>query len=157
MCLLHTACGGHGMHAAACCRLHLQGSSGHCHACSLALWASPPLPTRLRFAHFNPTSCCNPGNLNHSQDQPFACLVKQSAGATALAALPAAPPSGPTRRPAALSMSQGRQTAVRRYEPHLQPSQVRVVSQTAEGNHETELAGFNSQHRKASQTHHGFA
>ena len=64
-------------------------------------------------------------------------------------------PHTPSSR--ALSMSQGRQTAVRRYEPHLQPSQVRVDSQTAEGNHETELAGFNSQHRKASQTHLGFA
>ena len=102
---------------------------------------------------------------------PTICLVSQSLELTALAALPA-PPLGPTPPSRALSthLSEGGQTAVRRYETQLQPTQVRVVSQTAEGtrngrdsthpsrgNHEAELAGFNRQHRKASQSHLGFA
>ena len=79
-------------------------------------------------------------------------------------------PHTPPSRALSTHLNQGWQTAVRRYETQLQPTQVRVVSQTAEGthngrgsthpsrgNHEAELAGFNRQHRKAAQSHLGFA
>ena len=83
-------------------------------------------------------------------------------------------PSTPSSHRVSTDPSQGRHTAVPRYEPHLQPSQLRVVSQTGEGshssrgrgsthpsrgNHGAELAHTNRQQRQPvqAQTRRGFA
>ena len=116
----------------------------------------------------------NPAHLTelhsaHPQQQPQTSLpqLKDPWLLKALQSGSPAPHPTPPSHPLPSSCSRGRQTAVRRYEPHLQPSQVQVDSQRAggtgngggRGSNGAELAQTHRQQRQAAQaqTSHGFA
>ena len=87
----------------------------------LQLGSSPPPPT--------PTPT-HPHHLSSSGEPIF-----RTDSLNSIASSASFGPHTPSSRGVSTDLSQGRQTAVPRYEPHRQPSQMPVVSQTAEGTH----------------------
>ena len=111
----------------------------------------------------HPTPCSHLPNLLSSGEP----VIRSDSLASIASSASLGPPT-PSSRRVSTDLSQGRQTAVRRYEPHLQPSQAPATSQTAEGmsysgrgrgsthppnrgTHEAELARSSRQQRQHAQ------